>query len=96
MTPVLSADRVTSLLAERPGWALDGTAIRREFVFAGFPEAVAFVQRLVAPAEAADHHPDLEIHYRRVIVRYSTHSAGGITTKDFEGARVADEVAACG
>jgi 4a-hydroxytetrahydrobiopterin dehydratase len=95
MTPLLTPDRVTMLLAERPGWALDGTAIRREFVFAGFPEAVAFVQRLVAPAEAADHHPDLEIHYRRVIVRYSTHSAGGLTAKDFEGARVADEVAAC-
>ena len=95
MTPLLAPDRVTALLAERPGWALDGTAIRREFVFAGFPEAVAFVQRLVAPAEAADHHPDLEIHYRRVLVRYSTHSAGGLTAKDFEGARVADEVAAC-
>ena len=95
MTPLLAPDRVTALLAERPGWALDGTAIRREFVFAGFPEAVAFVQRLVAPAEAADHHPDLEIHYRRVVVRYSTHSAGGLTAKDFEGARVADEAAAC-
>jgi 4a-hydroxytetrahydrobiopterin dehydratase len=95
MTPLLSPDRVTALLAERPGWSVDGTAIRREFTFTGFPEAVAFVQRLVAPAEAADHHPDLEIHYRRVIVRYTTHSAGGLTPKDFEGARTADEVAAC-
>ena len=92
--PLLPPDRVTVLLADLPGWALDGNAIRREFVFAGFPEAVAFVQRLVAPSEAADHHPDVEIHYRRVVVRYTTHSAGGLTVKDFAGARVADEAAA--
>ena len=91
--PLLPPDHVTARLAELPEWSLDGNAIRREFVFAGFPEAVAFVQRLVAPAEAADHHPDLEIHYRRVIVRYTTHSAGGLTAKDFAGARVAEEMA---
>ena len=62
----------------------------KEFAFAGFPEAVAFVSRLVAPSEAADHHPDLAIHYRRVIVTFTTHSAGGITEKDFAGARAAD------
>lgn len=86
--------RVTALLETRPGWTREGAAIRREFTFAGFPEAVAFVQRLVAPAEAADHHPDLEIHDRRVVVRYTTHSAGGLTPLDFEGARAADEAAA--
>jgi 4a-hydroxytetrahydrobiopterin dehydratase len=90
---LLSPDRVTALMADLPGWTLDGAALRREFVFAGFPEAVAFVQRLVPPSEAADHHPDLEIHYRRVVVRYTTHSAGGLTLKDFAGARAADEAA---
>lgn len=86
--------QVTALLEARSGWTREGEAIRREFTFAGFPEAVAFVQRLVAPAEAADHHPDVEIHYRRVVVRYTTHSAGGLTRLDFEGARAADEAAA--
>ena len=93
MPPLLSPDRVSALLADLPGWTLDGAALRREFVFAGFPEAVAFVQRLVAPSEAADHHPDLEIHYRRVIVRFTTHSAGGLTELDVAVARVADQVA---
>lgn len=90
---LLSDDRVTELLATLPGWTRDGAAIRREFTFAGFPEAVAFVQRLVAPAEAADHHPDLEIHWRRVVVRYTTHSAGGLTLRDVAGAREADTAA---
>src|SRR5262245_43192310 len=44
------------------GWTLDGQSIRKQFTFAGFPEAVAFVNRLVPDAEAADHHPDILIN----------------------------------
>jgi 4a-hydroxytetrahydrobiopterin dehydratase len=62
----------------------------KEFTFPGFPDAVAFVSRLVAPAQAADHHPDLEIHFRTVTVAYTTHSAGGLTALDFAGAEAAD------
>lgn len=83
---------IAAQLEQLPGWRRAGSAIVKEFAFAGFPEAVAFVSRLVAPSEAADHHPDLTIHYRRVIVTFSTHSAGGITEKDFAGARAADAV----
>lgn len=90
---LLSDDDVRARLAQHPEWRRDGAAIVREFTFAGFPDAVAFVSRLVAPAEAADHHPDLEIHYRRVIVRYTTHSDGGLTAKDFAGAAAADDAA---
>ena len=72
------------------GWALDGDAIRKQFTFAGFPEAIAFVNRLAPRAEAADHHPDILINYKRVTLTYSTHSEGGLTAKDFEGASVAD------
>ena len=75
------------------GWTLEGNAIRRQFTFAGFPEAVAFVQRLVPEAEAADHHPDITINYKRVTLSYSTHSEGGLTAKDFDGARMADRKA---
>ncbi len=77
-----------------PGWARQGDALVRQFTFDGFPDAVAFVSRLVAPAEAADHHPDLTINYRRVTVSYSTHSEGGVTEKDVAGAREADRAAA--
>jgi 4a-hydroxytetrahydrobiopterin dehydratase len=75
------------------GWTLDGDAIRKQFTFKGFPEAVNFVNRLVPGAEAADHHPDIEINYRRVTLKYATHSEGGITAKDFAGAALADRAA---
>ena len=75
------------------GWTLEGDAIRKQFTFAGFPEAVAFVNRLVPGAEAADHHPDILINYKRVTLTYSTHSEGGLTEKDFAGAAMADRVA---
>lgn len=93
MATRLTDAQIAERLSALPGWQQTGAAIRREFTFAGFPEAVAFVGRLVAPAEAADHHPDLEIHYRRVIVTFTTHSAGGLTTLDFDGARAVDEAA---
>jgi 4a-hydroxytetrahydrobiopterin dehydratase len=80
-------------LKKLTGWTLDGDAIRKQFTFAGFPEAVAFVNRLAPKAEAADHHPDILINYKRVTLTYSTHSEGGLTAKDFDGAAVADKLA---
>jgi len=77
-----------------PGWTLDGNAIRRQFTLASFPGAIAFVTRLAFDAEAADHHPDILINYKRVTLTYSTHSEGGLTQKDFDGARKADALAA--
>ena len=93
MSSLLSAADVQDRLDRLTGWRLHGQAIEKEFTFRDFPEAVAFVSALVAPAEAADHHPDLEIHYRRVRVRFSTHSAGGLTALDFSGAIEADAAA---
>ena len=89
----LTREEVARRLQSLAGWTLDGNAIKREFVFAGFPEAVQFVSRLVPEAEKADHHPDIEIHYKKVILIYSTHSEGGLTDKDFAAARVADRLA---
>ena len=80
-------------LGELTGWTLDGNAIRKQFVFTGFPEAVDFVARLVPHAEAADHHPDVLINYKRVTLTYTTHSAGGLTDKDFAGAAEATRIA---
>ena len=75
------------------GWALEGDAIRRKFTFDGFPSAIAFVTRLGFEAEAADHHPDILINYKRVTLTYTTHSEGGVTDKDFAGATRASELA---
>jgi len=75
------------------GWTLDGAAIRRQFTLASFPDAIAFVTRLAFDAEVADHHPDILINYKRVTLTYTTHSDGGLTQKDFDGARKADALA---
>jgi 4a-hydroxytetrahydrobiopterin dehydratase len=89
----LSRDEIERRLKTLNGWTLDGETIRKQFTFKGFPEAVAFVDRLVPEAEAADHHPDISINYKRVTLSYSTHSEGGLTEKDFAGAQMADRVA---
>ena len=75
------------------GWTLEGDAIRKQYTFASFPDAIAFVNRLAPQAEAADHHPDILINYKRVTLTYSTHSEGGLTGKDFDGAATADRLA---
>ena len=75
------------------GWTLEGRAIRKQYTFNDFPAAVAFVTRLVPDCEAADHHPDIIINYRRVTLLYSTHSEGGLTQKDFDGAAMANRKA---
>jgi 4a-hydroxytetrahydrobiopterin dehydratase len=88
---VLSSDEIDRRLASQLlGWSRTAAGITRQFTFAGFPEAVAFVGRLVPGAELADHHPDITINYRRVTLVYSTHSEGGVTEKDFAGAAMAD------
>jgi 4a-hydroxytetrahydrobiopterin dehydratase len=91
---LLTDVEIDQQLTGLPGWARADRAIRKQFTFEDFPEAVLFVSALVPAAEAADHHPDIEINYKRVTLTYTTHSEGGLTAKDLEGARAADDVAA--
>jgi 4a-hydroxytetrahydrobiopterin dehydratase len=70
---------------------VDG-ALEREFRFANFAEALAFVNRVGEVAEIADHHPDVEIHWNRVKLRWWTHAANAITERDHELARRTDEL----
>jgi 4a-hydroxytetrahydrobiopterin dehydratase len=93
MNTRLSTREIEERLTHVSGWTLDGDAIRKQYTFNGFPEAVAFVNRLVPEAESADHHPDIQINYKRVTLTYSTHSEGGLTLKDFDGAAMADRAA---
>jgi 4a-hydroxytetrahydrobiopterin dehydratase len=90
----LSDKDVDARLADLRGWSRQGDAITRQFTFKGFPDAIAFVVRLAFEAEAADHHPDLLVNYKRVTVTWSTHDQGGVTEKDINGARQADGIAA--
>src|SRR5579871_6918854 len=89
----LSAADVDLALSSLPGWTRKGEGLVRQFTFASFKDAIAFTTRLAFDAEAADHHPDLAINYRRVTVTWSTHDEGGITAKDVEGVKTTDAVA---
>jgi 4a-hydroxytetrahydrobiopterin dehydratase len=90
----LSHADVDERMRSLSGWSLQGDEIRKQYTFKNFPEAIAFVDRLALEAEAADHHPDILINYKRVTLTYSTHSEGGLTDKDFVGAAMADRVSA--
>ena len=63
-------------------WKEQENALVHEFEFESFPKAIAFVDRLAEAAESENHHPDIDIRYRKVTVRWTTHSEGGITERD--------------
>ena len=86
----LGDEQVQQGLADLAGWERQGDEIVKEFRFAGFGDAIAFVVRLAFRAEKADHHPDLDVRYNRVRVALSTHSEGGLTSKDLALAAEAD------
>lgn len=81
----LSDEEITAKLAALTEWQREGAAITKEFVCQGFTEATQFIAKLAEPANAMDHHPDVQLYrYRRVKVLLTTHSAGGITQNDFD------------
>jgi 4a-hydroxytetrahydrobiopterin dehydratase len=73
-------------------WPEIDRALEKEFELESFPAAIAFVDRLAEVAEAENHHPDIDIRFRRVLVRWSTHSAGGVTDRDRALAARTDEL----
>jgi 4a-hydroxytetrahydrobiopterin dehydratase len=89
----LADDAVERRLGEIPEWAREGDEIRRSFTCDSFADAIAFVVRIGFLAEAANHHPDLDIRWRTVHVALSTHDAGGLTDNDFDLAREIDSAA---
>lgn len=89
----LSEDEIRTRLEGLAGWEPGDAAIGKEYRFDTFPQAVAFVVAVGFAAEAANHHPDLDVRYNRVHVELSTHSEGGVTDKDFD---LAQEIEALG
>jgi 4a-hydroxytetrahydrobiopterin dehydratase len=75
-----------------PDWIDSHGALERTFELPSFSEAIAFVGRVAQAAEEANHHPDISISYRKVTLRWTTHSAGGITDLDYELAARTDEL----
>jgi 4a-hydroxytetrahydrobiopterin dehydratase len=75
------------------GWRNDGAALVREFTTSGWPATLMLVNAIGWTAEAMDHHPDLTVSWGKIGVRLSTHSAGGVTEKDYALAREIERIA---
>lgn len=82
MAELLNESDITAALADLQNWVRDGDALTRTVECPDFPAAIAFVDRVAEVAEAANHHPDIDIRWRKVTFTLSTHSDGGITDKD--------------
>ena len=91
--PTYNEAEIAERLRDLPGWYYEDKWIRRVYKTDGWPTTLMLVNAVGYFAEAADHHPDLSVTWGRVTVKLSTHSAGGITDKDFELARRLEEVA---
>ena len=93
MGTLLTQNEIDKALAKLDGWNQSGNEIVRTFVLPSFPAALAFTCAAGHLAERADHHPDILIKYRKVTLTLSTHSAGGLTQKDFDLASEIDRIA---
>lgn len=88
----LSDEAIQQQLSQLSTWRVVDGQLYRQFVSPTFPSAIFFVNAVAHLAELAAHHPDMLIEYNKVSLRFVTHSAGGITEKDFAMARKVDEL----
>ena len=91
--PLLDDAAITVALDTLPGWARSGNEIEKTYECASFPAAISFVVSVGFAAEAADHHPDLDIRWRRVRVALTTHDSDGLTERDIALARTIEGIA---
>ena len=95
VTPALMSAAVTSdNLAQVSGWQLRDGAIEKTFSFKNYHETIAFVNALAWISHTEDHHPDLAVSFGRCVVRFNTHSVGGVSIFDFICAAKADALVA--
>ena len=87
----MSEEQIRKALPELQGWRFSRNALRCEFKFETFKKALGFVARVGLLAEAADHHPDIDIRYRDVRLSLSTHDVGGVSKRDFSLAQAIDQ-----
>jgi 4a-hydroxytetrahydrobiopterin dehydratase len=88
----LTADQIKAALVKVPSWQRDGPAIRRTFTHADFNASIKFVNAVAKAANAADHHPDIEIQWDKVTLRLTSHDSGGLTERDFDLAAKLDRL----
>jgi 4a-hydroxytetrahydrobiopterin dehydratase len=91
--PVKLGDaEVQARLKNLPNWEIDNGMLQRRFTLPTFPAAIFFASAIAHLAEVGQHHPDMNISYDKIAVRFATHSVGGISDKDFEMAQKVDEL----
>ena len=90
MSKLLDQEQIAAAQANAPDWQVAGKEISRMFTLPSFTAALVFASAVGHLAEQADHHPDILIRYKKVTLTLSTHSAGGLTEKDFALARQID------
>jgi 4a-hydroxytetrahydrobiopterin dehydratase len=83
--PPLGKEKIKEYLSQlKSRWeVLEDKKIRKEFKFSGFPEAISFVNKVAKIAEQENHHPDIHIFYRKVVIELWTHAVGGLSENDF-------------
>lgn len=82
-SPPLSESQVQQYLAELPGWSIQGGKLAKTFSFKDYYETTAFANATFWVSHQQDHHPDIELSYNRLVIRYDTHSIGGLSENDF-------------
>ena len=90
--PKLTDDQIQRQLGTLTGWQIENDALTKTYTFSTFAQSIAFVNQVADAAEAADHHPDMDIRYSKVTLALSTHDSGGITENDFALAAEADRI----
>lgn len=92
--PALSDIEIQRALGRLPGWSRRANVITKTFTMPTFPAGIHFVQRIADAAEAAQHHPDIDIRYTKITIALSTHDSGGLTQKDLDLADAIEAMAA--
>jgi 4a-hydroxytetrahydrobiopterin dehydratase len=92
MATKLSESEIEARLEDLVDWTREGDEIRKLFKLASFPGAIGFVTQVAFLAEAAGHHPDIDIRWRKVALALTTHDSGGLTEKDFDLAAQINEI----
>lgn len=90
---VLTDSEIQNALSSLPGWQRNGIAIQRTFEFPDFKAAMQFVNKVADAAEQANHHPDIDIRYNKVIMALVSHDSGGVTQRDVRMANKINEIA---
>ena len=88
----LNEQEISVRMRTVPNWAKDSQVISRIFRFSGFLQSIDFVNQVAKVAEENNHHPDIEIHWNKVTLAFSTHDENGLTEKDFKLAQQCEKI----